>query len=389
MTRQRTPRSRAAFRRWRGIYAVIAAFAGSAALVGCSQVPDAINPIEWRNSVVDAFTDEEVDESSDKENHLVAERGEDAPGGDKPFPNLGETPDKPKTLSKTERERIAEGLVADRQERRYAGADIRRQGDAVRPLNEEAASAFPPERPSMPTKAPPAKPRPEPRLTPLQAPASSRPLTTEESVKAVKETFAQRLNDPVPPGAGSGPPRLRSTSDLFGGYQGETSMSTVVVSSGGIDHAVGVPMGRMLTPPAQLTPAPASSPGLHRSAGGPVGGPLKVATIQFGNGSSRLGQRDKAILRDVVRLQRQRGGRFHIVGHASSRTRPMDPVRHQMVNFKISAARADAIAQALIGMGVKPDDVVVTAKSDGVPMFYEVMPTGEAGNRRAVIYLIN
>ena len=116
-------------------------------------------------------------------------------------------------------------------------------------------------------------------------------------------------------------------------------------------------------------------------------GAVKVATIIFNDGSSRLGSVDKQILRDVMAIQRERGGRLHIVGHASSRTRAMNPSRHNKVNQEMSAARADAIAKALVAMGVPKNLISVVARADADPMYYEVMPTGEAGNRRAEIYI--
>ena len=119
----------------------------------------------------------------------------------------------------------------------------------------------------------------------------------------------------------------------------------------------------------------------------PTESAVKVATIVFGDGSSRLGSVDQRILRDVMAIQRERGGHLTIVGHASSRTRTMDPARHRQINQQMSVARAQAIAKALVAMGVPQRDISVSARADADPMYYEVMPTGEAGNRRAEIYI--
>ena len=111
-----------------------------------------------------------------------------------------------------------------------------------------------------------------------------------------------------------------------------------------------------------------------------------AATIQFANGSSRLNDRDRRILRDVSLLQRQGGGKVTVVGHASQRTRNMDPGRHNRVNRQISQDRADAVARELIRFGVAAGDIQVSAMSDSQPLYYEFMPSGEAGNRRTEIY---
>ena len=85
--------------------------------------------------------------------------------------------------------------------------------------------------------------------------------------------------------------------------------------------------------------------------------------------------------------QREKGGAIRVVGHSSSRTGDMDPVRHKLINFKVSLDRANAVAQELIRLGVPPDKLIVSAKSDAEPIYFEIMPLGEAGNRRVEIYL--
>ena len=58
-----------------------------------------------------------------------------------------------------------------------------------------------------------------------------------------------------------------------------------------------------------------------------------------------------------------------------------------MANFEISLKRAQAVANALIAAGVPAERVRVEAVSDTQPEYYEVMPSGESGNRRAEIVL--
>ena len=111
-----------------------------------------------------------------------------------------------------------------------------------------------------------------------------------------------------------------------------------------------------------------------------------VATIQFANGSSNLNARDRRILRDVSVLQSQRGGKVTVIGHASHRTRNMDTDRHNRVNQRISQDRADAVVRELIRLGVGAGVIQAGAVSDSQPLYYEFMPSGEAGNRRTEIY---
>jgi outer membrane protein OmpA-like peptidoglycan-associated protein len=75
------------------------------------------------------------------------------------------------------------------------------------------------------------------------------------------------------------------------------------------------------------------------------------------------------------------------VGHASSRTADMPVERHLEVIFQKSQARANAVAQALIRAGIPADKVQIEAVGDSQPIYYESMPKGEDGNRRAEIYV--
>jgi len=86
-------------------------------------------------------------------------------------------------------------------------------------------------------------------------------------------------------------------------------------------------------------------------------------------------------------MKKEKGGTLRVVGHASSRTRDIDPLRHRLVNFRLSLARANSVARALIRRGIPAHEVQVQAMSDNAPVYYEFMPAGEAGNRRAEIYL--
>jgi outer membrane protein OmpA-like peptidoglycan-associated protein len=75
------------------------------------------------------------------------------------------------------------------------------------------------------------------------------------------------------------------------------------------------------------------------------------------------------------------------VGHASSRTANMPVEKHLEVIFQKSQARANAVAQELIHEGVPAARVLIDAVGDSQPVYYESMPQGEEGNRRAEIFV--
>ena len=128
-----------------------------------------------------------------------------------------------------------------------------------------------------------------------------------------------------------------------------------------------------------LAPTAASGSSQALAPGGP-------ATVYFGNGSARLNGKARSVIRDVVEVYKARGGAVRIVGHASHRTRNLPVQRHKLVNFRISLDRATTVANELIKLGVDKGAVQIAAVSDSQPVFYESMPEGEAGNRRAEIF---
>lgn len=144
---------------------------------------------------------------------------------------------------------------------------------------------------------------------------------------------------------------------------GETTASPVTVDMGALDSA----------------PAPTTAPAL-------IGGGQPIGLIYFDHASASLDREAKSVLRNVAQIA-SNGGTVKIIGHASMRTATTDLTEHKLVNFDVSVARAGAVANELIRLGVSPDKVQIASASDELPVFYEFMPTGEAGNRRTEIYL--
>jgi outer membrane protein OmpA-like peptidoglycan-associated protein len=138
---------------------------------------------------------------------------------------------------------------------------------------------------------------------------------------------------------------------------------------------------------AAAAPAPAMTPVMSASNAQLAGVGQAIGYVYFGNGSSQLSDTDRQVLQQVVQLQRIQGGVLRIIGHASQRTGNMDALAQDQVNRQVSLQRATAVAQALVGMGVQPMLVQVAAAGDGQTLYSESTPAGEAGNRRAEVYL--
>ncbi len=115
----------------------------------------------------------------------------------------------------------------------------------------------------------------------------------------------------------------------------------------------------------------------------------RLDTFYFNNGSSSLDSQYNKQIRNIVKLAKSKKNAIVIVkGYASSRTRNTDPVSHKLANFKVSQARAQSVAKALMSYGLSADKIQTEALSDSMPAYQEVMPEGERLNRRAEVYIM-
>lgn len=160
-------------------------------------------------------------------------------------------------------------------------------------------------------------------------------------------------------------PRLKSSGKAMGGPE---MSGAVVANLDAINQA----------PPETQASAYANAQGLPPSS------------VVFFPGDGTLLNADARlrIRAAVEEFKRQGGAGFiRIVGHASSRTANMPVEKHLEVIFNKSQDRANAVAQEMIRDGVPANRVLVEAVGDSQPVYYESMPKGEDGNRRAEIFL--
>jgi len=119
------------------------------------------------------------------------------------------------------------------------------------------------------------------------------------------------------------------------------------------------------------------------------GGVAPTAVVFFSGDGVKLSKAAHAQVRAAVAAFKASGGRasIRVVGHASSRTGNMSVEKHMETIFAKSQARATAVAQDLIHQGIPADKVLVDAVGDSQPVYFESMPKGEEGNRRAEIFV--
>ena len=302
-------------------------------LAGCSSLPDYANPVSWYERAADKvggwFSDDGADQTSDA-------------GG---FPALKKAPPPRAVTSGAERDKIVKGLVADRKNARHLASGGKEARSNLWPNKKLAASAAAP----AVTKAPAPK---------VSAPKAAAPKAAAPAPQAV--AAAPKAAAPAP-------------------------------------QATPAPKSVAATPAANLAPKPQLRPstGTEASAAAsetpqfrlPASAANQSVVVHFANGSSRLSANDRADVAKIAKLVREKGARVRVVGHASRRTRDMDPVRHMLVNFEMSVKRANAVAAELARRGVDRDVISVEARGASEPLFLEVMPAGEAGNRRAEIFV--
>ena len=154
------------------------------------------------------------------------------------------------------------------------------------------------------------------------------------------------------------------------------------VAVGGPEHMTGAVVANL----EALTPSTAYS---RPSAYSNTGGLPATAVVFFPGDAVSLNAEAKAQVRAAVDQYNAGGaqGFIRIVGHSSSRTANMSVERHMDIIFRKSQERASAVAQEIIREGVPADKVLVEAVGDTQPVYYESMPKGEDGNRRAEIFL--
>lgn len=269
---------------------------------------------------------------------------------------------------------------------------------AAAPAPTRVASAAPP--PSAAPEAPEAAaPAPAPVSAPVQSAAIAPPPGAEPAVPMTAGARTAMVN-PTDAQLGfkpsSAPPLNPSISQwvappILAHYRQTASIAgtagtgaPAVPASGGRRGMGGPSMSGDVI--ANLDAVPGTPAGMAASMNGGV---PPTAIIYFPGDGTTLPAAARAQVRDAVAAFKAGGGAgsIKVVGHASSRTANMPVERHLEVIFQKSQARANAVAQALIRAGVPADRVRIEAVGDSQPVYYESMPKGEDGNRRAEIFV--
>jgi outer membrane protein OmpA-like peptidoglycan-associated protein len=274
--------------------------------------------------------------------------------------------------------------------------------------------------PAEPTPAPTPAPAPEASSAPSPAPDVAEPQPSEAQAQPAPQT-AEAAPQPVPEPQGEGQAIQGSTGETptvtddtaqpapqpepqqaapaeapqYGAEQSQPQSQIAVVpnpvpqpqapsNAYASNYTPSSPEAYGISPPSSSLDQPYRAPAnygaptaqapTYASYGQSNSGGQPVALIYFDEGSSTLSPDDQSVLQQIAGMQRAYGGVVHIVGHASTGT-------------GTESTRANAVAQQLISYGVPPVAIQTAAAGDSQPLFSEAMPSGEAANRRAEVYL--
>jgi outer membrane protein OmpA-like peptidoglycan-associated protein len=381
--------------------AILAVGLGASA---CSSVPNWVDPTTWFDGSPQTTDD----------------------GGQ--APDLADIPNKPRASTPDEQKEVAASLAADRAQANYSAEQLRAGNEASAP---PPADAPPPEEKhaaaetsAADAQAAASEPTSESASNSSEASASA-PAPTRvaaaESPPALPKRSAPAQSTLVEPQAtasrsdgglgfkpSAAPPldpsvaqfvspsvlaRYRQTASLNSDSSTAASDATAPAKSGRhrrhqSQEGVGGPeqMSGDVVANMDALDAPTSAP---LTAYADANGNAPAAVVFFPGDGTALSAASRAKVKEVVQAFQANGsqGFIKVVGHSSSRTPNMPIEKHLELIFQRSQDRANAVAHELIREGIPANKVLVDAVGDSQPVYYESMPKGEEGNRRAEIFL--
>jgi outer membrane protein OmpA-like peptidoglycan-associated protein len=341
-------------------------------------------------------------------------------------PDLAGIPDRPSGTTSPDAQRAtSDSLAADATRSKYSSDALRGGTEPSAPppappsaADQLAATNNPPPAPDNTTNASPpsdnasaAVPAPSVAAaptTPVEPAPTPSPQGTQPAVPAVGAVPGAQPMVVADASLGfkpsTAPPLDPSISQfvaspIIAHYQ-ETAVSAGVATgpiaplNGGVATGTRRPRGHAGGSPASMSGAVVANlealnnPGAASVYANAVGGTPQAVVLFPGDGTA-VTTAARSQIRAAVNLFKQRGGAGYIkvVGHSSSRTANMPVEKHLMEIFAKSQERANAVAREIIREGVPASHVLVEAVGDSQPVYYESMPEGEAGNRRAEIFI--
>ena len=331
--------------------AFLAAWALALALPACSQMPDWADPTDWFEG------QEPPSKVAQTEENLKYMQTAG-------FPSVVSVPDvAPRVTALSARAKLLENLAADHSNAQYSGENL------VDDTSTEAG-----------TQRAAARPAQAPLVTAAGNSTPARGVSDAPPAPKIAQLLAAHT-EPAPAPAAAQTPMPAPAPARTQIFQAEPAQAAPEPEPASTQIAQSAPAAQ---PRFQF---PQFQGGAGAAQPGPAGRSQLAAIIYFRHGSAALDAQDREVLRDIASLQRLRGGKIRVVGHASAHTGTVTQVKHRLANFEISLKRANAVVAMLISLGVAREAVQGEAKGDAQTVYHEFMPTGERGKRRTEIFL--
>jgi len=393
-------------------------------LSGCGSSSDGVDPIAWYRDLSGNSSADTKDKAANSQNL--------AQGGKQPYPNLASVPKQPdNAITKADRDRLAKGLIADRQNAQYTDEQLHAGQDlhAIPPpppepnvaatppkLGPKVAQAAPPSPVAAPAPAPKlaAAPRPGPvKQEALAPPRAAGPVPASATAQAPPSPpVAQAPPPPAPKIAQAPPPPAPKAEGTIKTADTRTAAKKkddakkkkeAKVKRGSEPPPAESPLrapklGAMPTgeqvraPPPQPPGTPnapsraerrnhteevaAASPPPRSDVDGKRG--RSVATeIRFAPGPfrARLTSQDKSHLAEIAKMVAHNNGRVRIVGYGVA-TEGGDAAQREFQSFDAALDNAKAVGIELAKLGVPASRIdIETARgassSDRAEVFVE------------------
>ena len=404
--------------------AVLAVALGTTA---CSSVPDWVDPTSWVDDTPTAQT---------------SDTGQ--------TPDLADLPSKPATPTSDADKQVSDSLAADRADANYSTEQLRANASGTEATAAPPPAPAPESQPAQPADTAAPAPQPQ-NDTPPPNKNSSLAQPMDNTASAAPEPQTVAMADPTPAAASSPPPGAEPAVPVSAAPTPRARMAAETGSVSPSDAALGFkpssapPLDPSVSqfvaapiiahyeetasiagtaaasgaPVVAVDPAASDPPVRHRHSRAAMGGPEKMsgavvanldaiqspaaavpaaystptgspaAVVLFPGDGTLLNVEARAKVREAADAFRATGGQgfVRVVGHASSRTANMPVEKHLELIFAKSQQRADAVRRELIRDGIPAEKVLEEAVGDSQPIYYESMPKGEDGNRRAEIFL--
>lgn len=324
---------------------LVAAGLLTSALAACSSVPDAVNPVEWYKGTRDWVVGEDEEKQAKENKAATKSAAREEAAGD--FPSLSSVPERPAVTPENQRALAAKGLAADTERSKYSDEEIRRDTGQASSRPQGVSVTNVPAQAGTPVPAPMGTVPPRPGQVQPSAPAVApgQPVSTQS-------VFQQRIAE-----------------------QNANKLTPEMMMQG--FFAEGAAPQQPQAGMRPMAAAPASAMGQAAPVGGQQLGKAAAVTLPFELGSDLIAPALQGQLKQLAQSALAQGKRLRVVGHASNRMTDT-----AAMGGDISRSRAEAVARAIIGLGVPPGQVAVSAAADTQPV-----SNVEAANRRVEIFV--